>query len=91
MKPLSGQGNVKSVSQLREEKIVNHLCKIAEEPSENQIKFLEYIVHRLASPSSKIRLHAAALLNKTLKFGENSKIEQSVFFFVSDDVDLLKL
>ena len=89
MKPLSGQGNVKSVSQLREEKIINHLCKIAEEPSENQTKFLEHIVHRLASPSSKIRLHAAALLNKTLKFW--CKIEQILYFFVSDDVDSLKL
>ena len=58
------------MSQQREEKIVAHLCQIAEEPSENQTKFLEHIVHRLASPSSKIRAHAAALLNKTLKHGK---------------------
>ena len=56
----------KSASIEREQKIVTFLCSIATEPGPNQIKFLEHMVKRLSTDSSRVRNHAATLLYRTL-------------------------
>ena len=88
-----GQKAAKSASAECEEKIVAHLCHVAAEPGPDQIKFLEHIVRRLATDSSRVRKQAAALLHRTLRDESDMETESNLDLDLGDIIvklDILK-